>query len=156
MALLPRWGAPVASAAAGSANLAAAQDGTATAGRAPLYHTLSAPAAGAAVPGTPPRQQIRVVFSETATEKQIRDVLLRVRGRLIDGPSPLGTYTLEVPAAPSVPGARATVQGAGGAEPILNGTSDSLGCVLAYLHGQAVVRFAEPIAPVGGGATANP
>lgn len=107
------------------------------------YHTLSAPAGGDGAAA--PRPQIRVVFAEGATEKQIREVLLRARGRLVDGPSPLGTYILEIPAP------------AAGAPP------DSLAIVLAYLRAQAIVRFAEPVAgsaaaqrPAAGAETAEP
>jgi hypothetical protein len=118
------------------------------------YVTLSA-ASPAAM-----RPQIRLIFSEAATGKEIRDVLLRTRGRLVDGPSPIGAYTLElpapagsdsaggpdaaaaaaagVPAAPSSAGARA----AASPEP----AADSPGIVLAYLRTQRIVRFAEPVA----------
>ncbi len=102
-----------------------------------LFHTLSAPStAGADLPDTAaaaPRPQIRLVFAEQATEKQIRDVLMKVRGRLVDGPSPLGTYTIEIPARTARP---------------LDGAPDSLGIVLAYLTSQPIVRFAEPVAGI--------
>jgi len=62
------------------------------------YVTLSAPAAGAEATSVATRPQIRLVFAESATEKQMRHVLLSTRGRLVDGPSPLGAYTLELPA----------------------------------------------------------
>jgi hypothetical protein len=137
------------------------------AGPAALYHTLSAPAAGAEAAAA--RPQIRVVFAETATEKQVREVLLRARGRLVDGPSPLGAYTLEIPAptpaaAPPVPplaeagaeetpGTAGAGGAAGGASPGPNphplaadGAPDSLGIVLAYLRSRSIVRFAEPVA----------
>jgi Putative zinc-finger len=149
--------------------LAAATQQASATGRQPLFHTLSAPATAVSSASAVPRQQIRVVFSETATERQIRDVLLQVRGRLTDGPSPLGTYTLEVAAAPSSasPGSRAPrgagqvpttgttgslgSTGAPGAAE-LAGPGDTLGCVLAFLHAQPVVRFAEPIAGATAGA----
>jgi hypothetical protein len=57
----------------------------------PRYKTLSAPSPAAVLP------QVRLIFSETATVKEIRDVLLRTGGRLVDGPSPIGAYTLELP-----------------------------------------------------------
>jgi Putative zinc-finger len=82
----------------------------------PRYVTLSAPSPAAV------RPQVRLIFSETATGKEIRDVLLRTGGRLVDGPSPIGAYTLELAAA------------------------DSPGSILAYLRAQRIVRFAEPVA----------
>lgn len=130
-----------------------------------LFVTLSAPAAPAATAAA--RPQIRLVFVESATEKQMRDVLLRTRGRLVDGPSPLGAYTLELPAqapaataAPQVPASTGTPQGAGRtagagqAAPVqpapraslTDAAPDSIGTVLAYLRAQAIVRFAEPVA----------
>jgi hypothetical protein len=124
-----------------------------------LYHTLSAPTANAEA--TAARPQIRVVFAETATEKQIREVLLRARGRLVDGPSPLGTYTLEIPAPAAPPpapppaetGPAGIAGAAGGASPGPNphdlstdGAPDSLGIVLAYLRSRSIVHFAEPVA----------
>jgi hypothetical protein len=142
--------------------------GTPVAGApAAAYHTLSASAGDtdAAVS----RPQIRVVFAEAATEKQIREVLLRARGRLVDGPSPLGTYILEIPA----PAARGAVDsgaqpGAAGAEPSTlpaahalpadGAPPDSLAIVLSYLRAQAIVRFAEPVAgtsPAAGSAGAT-
>jgi hypothetical protein len=148
-----------------------------------LFHTLSAPSAGAATAGTPetpgipedtgradasdpgaaaPRPQIRLVFSEQATERQIRDVLMKVRGRLVDGPSPLGTYTIEIPAPPSAATAPAAgtsdaaasrSRRAARADRPLDGAPDSLGIVLAYLTSQPIVRFAEPVAGIS---SANP
>jgi len=152
--------------------------GAATAASSPsraLFHTLSAPsgssyaATGSSGPlgsnaselvAIAPRPQIRLVFSEQATEKQIREVLIKVRGRLVDGPSPLGTYTIEIPAPPSiatVPAAPGTSDAAAArqaraARPS-DGAPDSLGIVLAYLTAQPIVRFAEPVA---GMASANP
>lgn len=67
--------------------------------------------------------RIRVVFAEEATERQIRDTLLAVGGRLADGPSPLGAYTVE-----------------------LREGQDPLPIVLAHLRSRPEVRFAEPVA----------
>jgi hypothetical protein len=110
-------------------------------GSAAQYRTLSAPAEvgatgdAAAAGDAAARPRIRVVFTEGATEKQLREVLLRIGGRLIDGPSPLGTYTLETaPAANPSSRARAGVP------------QDSPSWVLAYLRAQPIVRFAEPVA----------
>jgi len=117
-----------------------------------VYHTLSAPSGGEAAAAS--RPQIRVVFAETATEKQIREVLLRARGRLVDGPSPLGTYILEIPAA-AAGGSAGGAAGTAGTEASANparaaspygAPPDSLAIVLSYLRAQAIVRFAEPVA----------
>jgi Putative zinc-finger len=155
-----------------SGKLAAPASERAAAPAGAVYHTLSAPsalaasavasAAGAAAP------QIRVMFAEAATEKQMREVLLSTRGRLVDGPSPLGTYTLELPApasaaaAPPAGGSRGT--GAGDAAPAsaaprashAEAAPDSMGIVLAYLRSQPIVRFAEPVAGTGTPATSSP
>jgi anti-sigma factor RsiW len=85
-----------------------------------VYKTLSdseAPQTGAA--------PIRVLFSEDATERQIRELLLGVHGEIVGGPSAIGAYTLEIR-----PG------------------GDPQGVVLAYLRSHPKVRFAEPV--VGG------
>lgn len=58
------------------------------------YHTLGAPAAPASA-----RAAIVVVFDATRTERELRDLLLRLHARITDGPSPEGAYTLEVAAA---------------------------------------------------------
>jgi hypothetical protein len=74
----------------------------------------------------PSGPQIRLVFAENATERQIRDLLLRIGGHLAGGPSPLGTYTVQI-------GDRAAGM-------------DSLDFVLSYLRAQPSVRFAQPVA----------
>ncbi|MBV8200662.1 MAG: zf-HC2 domain-containing protein [Acidobacteria bacterium] len=150
--------------AAGTAALAAPH-------RTPEYVTLSAPAAGSSAAVAAARPQIRLVFAETATEKQMRDVLVRTRGRLVDGPSPAGAYTLELPAPPPVPAAaaqpdpaarQATQAPAATPESRESRESqgsrenhesqetpaapDSVGTILAYLRSQRIVRFAEPVA----------
>ena len=88
-----------------------------------LYRTLSAPAAprGDAV-------RVRVVFAETATEKEIREILLRVHGEIVAGPSVFGTYTVEIPTEGETPGT-----------------------LLAHLRSQPQVRFAEPMPAAEGG-----
>jgi hypothetical protein len=133
-----------------------------------IYRTLSEPSAQAAsLPATSATAttavapQIRVVFVETATAKRMREVLLSTRGRLVDGPSPLGAYTLELPA----PAPAAAAPPAGGFRGIGTGdrapappapraspreaAPDSVGIVLAYLRSQPIVRFAEPVAGTG-------
>jgi Putative zinc-finger len=140
---------PAASAAAGGASRT-------------FYVTQSAGAEPVAM-----RPQIRVLFSEAATERQIREMLLRVRGRLVDGPSPLGTYTLEIPATPpAAPAGPAESEAGGATAPTAatarhqahaggpaEGPPDSLGIVLTYLRAQPIVRFAEPVAGLPGLAT---
>ncbi|HTG33726.1 MAG TPA: zf-HC2 domain-containing protein [Thermoanaerobaculia bacterium] len=69
--------------------------GTSPAGSSPaVYRTLSDPA-----PAPVPTVRLRVMFSPKATEREIRGLLLGIRGEITAGPSPLGLYTVEVPAA---------------------------------------------------------
>jgi hypothetical protein len=42
------------------------------------------------------RMQIRVVFAEDITEKELRALLTDVRGTIVEGPSPVGVYTVAV------------------------------------------------------------
>jgi len=137
-----------------------------------LYHTLSEPSAPAAsLPATTAASaapQVRVVFVDAATAKQMREVLLSTRGHLVDGPSPLGAYTLELPApvsAAAVPpagGSRSAGTGDLAPSPLAPRTSpgeaapDSVGIVLAYLRSQPIVRFAEPVAGTGAPAAPAP
>ncbi len=140
-----------------------------------LYRTLSEPSAQAVSPAgtaatsaTAAAPQIRVVFVEAATAKQMREVLLSTRGHLVDGPSPLGAYTLELPApAPAVAALPAGGTAAGTGDLALappaprasprEAAPDSVGIVLAYLRSQPIVRFAEPVAGTGAPApTASP
>lgn len=46
-----------------------------------------------------PTAMIVVSFQRTATEEQIRDLLQRIYGRVADGPTADGRYTIQVPAA---------------------------------------------------------
>ena len=78
--------------------------------------TAPVPAAGST--------RIRVVFDPAFTEADIRSLLLELRAQVVGGPSPLGAYTLEVPA--------------GGAD------ADPPEVVLDHLRAQPGVRFAEP------------
>jgi hypothetical protein len=54
------------------------------------YRTLSNPSAQTQKLGI----QFRVVFSDDISEKQIRELLLSIDSQLIDGPSPLGVYSI--------------------------------------------------------------
>jgi Putative zinc-finger len=130
-----------------------------------LYRTLSEPSAPAAslpaTSATAAAPQIRVVFVEAATAKQMREVLLSTRGHLVDGPSPLGAYTLELPApapaaaTPPAGGSRGAGTGDLASSPpaprasLREAAPDSVGIVLAYLRSQPIVRFAEPVAGTG-------
>lgn len=59
------------------------------------FRTLSdAPAAPAAGDAT----LLRVVFADQAREREIRGALIAVGGRIVDGPSPTGVYTVAVDA----------------------------------------------------------
>jgi hypothetical protein len=73
-----------------------------------------------------PRAGIRVLFAEEASQRQIRDLLERIHARIVDGPSPVGAYIIQI--AP------------GGAR------QDPLEVVLTYLQSQPLVRFAQPVA----------
>jgi hypothetical protein len=69
-----------------------------------------------------------VVFDPALTEADLRSLLLELRAQVVGGPSPLGAYTLEVPA--------------GGDD------ADPPEVVLDHLRAQPGVRFAEPaVAP---------
>ena len=92
--------------------------GSSPAGSSPtIYRTLSAPA-----PAPVPTFRLRVMFSPKATEREIRGLLLGIRGEITAGPSPLGLYTVEVPAA-----------------------GDPVRVVLARLRSEPQVTFAEPV-----------
>ena len=83
-----------------------------------LSDPVTAPVAG---------PQVRVVFADGATERQIRDVLLPIGGQLAGGPSPLGVYTVELPEG-----------------------RDPLPVVLQHLRSRPEVSFAEPVVGEGG------
>jgi len=91
----------------------------------PLYRTLSEPAPARPPAGVAAGAQLRLVFAEAATEGEIRRVLESVRGQIVAGPSPLGTYTVEVP------------RGRG---------ADPLEVVLAHLRTRREVSFAAAVA----------
>jgi len=56
------------------------------------YRTLAAPAV------EPAGWRLHAVFAEQTSEKELRALLVSLGARLVDGPSPLGVYTVEVPA----------------------------------------------------------
>src|SRR5436305_4868520 len=84
------------------------------------YQTLSDPAPAPVPGGT---VALHLMFSQRATEKEIRELLLNVHGEITAGPSPLGIYTVEVSAA-----------------------GQPVSAVLAFLRSEPVVTFAEPAA----------
>lgn len=84
------------------------------------FRTLAAPD-GASVSAS----RLRVVFTPGASESEVRDLLLELRGEIVGGPTRLGSYTIEIP---------------GG------GDADPLGLVLEHLRESPLVRFAEPVA----------
>lgn len=88
-----------------------------------LYRTLSdGPAASPTSPALVPASALRVVFAPGATEQEIRDLLLGIRGQIVSGPSSLGVYTVEVPTGP-----------------------DPLDKVLAHVRKHRQVSLAEPV-----------
>jgi hypothetical protein len=92
-----------------------------------LTDAPAAPPGSVAVPADG-STRIRVVFDPALTEADIRSLLLELRAQVVGGPSPLGAYTLEVPA--------------GGDD------ADPPEVVLDHLRAQPGVRFAEPaVAP---------
>jgi len=68
------------------------------------------------------RVLIHVVFADDITERDMRTLLGRVRGKIVDGPSAVGVYTVEVRA--SAP--------------------DQITSLVAILRGDPKVRLAEP------------
>lgn len=82
------------------------------------YHTL-------AQDTTRPGRQalIHVVFAEDISEREMRTLLGRIQGKIVDGPSAVGLYTVAVPA--SAP--------------------DQVAPVLTMLRADPKVRLAEPV-----------
>jgi len=83
-----------------------------------VYRTLADPA-----PAPQPSIGLHLMFAPQTSEREIRALLLGVRGQITAGPSPLGVYTVEIPA--------------GG---------DPANVVLARLRSESQVTFAEPVA----------
>ncbi len=57
----------------------------------PAYRTLS----GTGAPQTQAVMRMRVIFAADTLESQIRTLLLELDGRIVNGPSPIGAYTVE-------------------------------------------------------------
>ena len=83
------------------------------------YQTLSQPNAHSMAGG----QQVRLVFSDDLTEKEMRGLLIGIQARLVAGPTALGVYTiaLELP----------------------NSNAQTMQQALATLRGHPKVRLAE-------------
>jgi len=60
-----------------------------------VYTTTSGPSTGKAG-----QAMISVVFNEKASERDIRQTLEEIRGTIIDGPTPQGSYTVQLPVRP--------------------------------------------------------
>ncbi len=41
-------------------------------------------------------EHLRIVFADTTTARQLREILQSVEARIVDGPSPVGAYTLRI------------------------------------------------------------
>jgi len=65
---------------------------------------------------------LRLMFAPQTSEREIRGLLLGIRGQITAGPSPLGVYTVEIPAG-----------------------SDPMNVILARLRSESQVMFAEPV-----------
>jgi len=102
---------------AGSADLTSAPAEPSSAA-APRYRTLAAPAPPAAGEGL----AVRAVFSPTASEQELRRLLLAAGARFAGGPSPAGVYTLEIA-----------------------GDEAAAAAALARLRGDPHVELAEPV-----------
>jgi anti-sigma factor RsiW len=62
------------------------------------FQTLSDPVPAAA-PAAAVR--LRVLFTDDTPERELRRLVQEVGGHLVDGPTPLGVYTIEVPTGPA-------------------------------------------------------
>jgi len=67
--------------------------------------------------------RIHLVFAETVNEHDMRALLARVQGKIVDGPSPLGVYTVEIGA----------------------GAPDQVMPMVGILRSDPKVRLAEPL-----------
>ncbi len=67
-------------------------------------------------------EHLRIVFADTTTERQLREILQSVEARIVDGPSPVGSYTLSI------------------------ADTRDLMSVIEHLRADPSVRLAEPLA----------
>jgi hypothetical protein len=72
----------------------------------PEYSTLSAPPSE-----TDSLIKIHIIFKETATEADIRKLLLQVHARIISGPSMSGLYVIELPSQEEIDKSLSILQG---------------------------------------------
>jgi anti-sigma factor RsiW len=94
----------------------------------PEYRTLAdagAPAAREGLDVALAPLRVRVLFEPAASAAELHELLLETGAQIVDGPSPLGAYTLEL-------------------APTADGDSPTL--LLAVLRDDPAVRFAEPLA----------
>ncbi len=95
-----------------------------------LYRTFKEPgfttASGPAAVTSPGGQgvRLRVAFRETASERDIRAILLGVDGHIVEGPTAAGFYVIEAPAG-----------------------KDPQKIVQALERKPSIIRFVEPLAP---------
>jgi hypothetical protein len=89
----------------------------ATDDRVASYRTLGAPN-----PSTQLRDAFAVMFDPSITESDMRQIMLRVGARVVDGPTRTGVFVLEVPEGHAVQ-------------------------ALQVLRGEPAVRLAEPLGP---------
>lgn len=75
-----------------------------TISRAPEYRTFSAP------PSSTVGGHVRIVFSDTATEKEMRAVLRSIGGTVVHGPGEAGLYTIALSDPSTLATALATLQ----------------------------------------------
>jgi uncharacterized protein YneF (UPF0154 family) len=54
--------------------------------------------------------RINIIFNEQATESKIRDLLLKINGRIVDGPTRSGLYIVELKSRPEADSALKTLQ----------------------------------------------
>ena len=86
-----------------------------------LYRTLSDSSVSA--PREP--RHLRVLFSDELTVQEMRQILGEIGASIVNGPSPLGVYTVEVSSMTSSP--------------------DHLSLVLNAMRAHPKVRLAEPV-----------
>jgi len=86
----------------------------------PTFHTLAAEPATAGE-----SWRLRIVFSERTSERELRTLLLPLDATFVGGPTPLGVYTVAIPA------------------------RFGIGETVAALRARSAVQFAEPVSAAG-------
>lgn len=87
---------------------------------APVYATLDEPVAASSAEVRP---RLKLIFADDVRAARLRDLLLAQGLRLVDGPSPLGVYTVELEAA----------------------AVDGVDAVAQNLRGRPEIRLADPL-----------